>query len=457
MLSDLQMALLGAGAVAIAGVWGYNWWQERKARRTAQAIFQQVHADTLLAERPATPERREPVFAAETPETLAAVDADAPHGVPDRVAGRMDVAAGASAAASFSASSMTETFVEPVMSASAMDVDATATSAYAPVVEAAVLASGEPVESVAVAESTESTESIAFDDAPATAAPAATVSAPLPEFPVQYAESLVDCVVHLHAASPVPAPAVWVLQESWAAQLSKPVRWLVHNDGGHWQPLAADETGRFTEWVAALQLADRRGAVSAGELTHFFNGVQQVAEKIGATVDLPAAAEQIVAHANALDEFCAGVDIQFKLHIVESTGGVFSGTKLRGMAEAAGMTLEDDGRFHARDADGSELYTLVNFGSEGFTADTLRSLATHGLTLIIDVPRVGDGVTAFNRMLLSGQRLARALDGVLVDAQRAPLAENMIAAIRAKIGELQKTMRDSGIVPGSALALRLFS
>lgn len=396
VFSDLQLALLGVGIVAVAGVWGYNAWQERKARRAARAIFAQVHDDTLLADRPDENARREPVFAADG--AMAEVRAE--------------------------------------------NDDAATTLADESMPEAAVSWAESTTEMPAYAETMTVTET--------------PVHGAFTEFPAQYAESLVDCVLRLNTTEPVPAPAVWVLQESWATQLSKPVRWLVREAEGHWRPLSGDETGRFAEWVAALQLADRRGAVSAGELGQFLDGVQQVADKIGATVALPDA-EQIAAHATALDEFCVGVDLQFKLHIVEAAGGMFNGTKLRGIAEAAGMTLAADGCFHAQDTNGGELYTLANFGSEGFTADNLRSLATHGLTLSIDVPRVGDGVAAFNRMLVAAQRLARALDGVLVDAQRAPLAENMIAAIRAKIGELQQTMRDNGIVPGSALALRLFS
>ena len=380
VISDLQMALIGAGVAAVAAVWAYNAWQERKARRAAQSIFKHAHGDTLLAgeEIPAGETRREPVFPVEAAEPLdnALPDGDA------SIAGIVRDDAGAATA------------VEP--------------STHA-------------------------------------------------EFPIQHADGMIDCVLRLDTAAPVPAPAVWVMQESWAAQLSKPVHWLLRDGATNaWRPLDGNETGRYAQWVAALQLADRRGAVSEGELAHFLNGVQQVADKVGATVELPAP-EQVIAHAAALDEFCASVDIQFKLHIVESAGGIFSGTKLRGIAEAAGMALEADGRFHARDADGGELFTLANLGSEGLSIETLRSLATHGLTLSIDVPRVSDGAAAFARMLGAGQQLARAMDGVLVDAQRAPLADGMISAIRAKIVELQQIMRNAGIVPGSALAVRLFS
>jgi FtsZ-interacting cell division protein ZipA len=151
------------------------------------------------------------------------------------------------------------------------------------------------------------------------------------------------------------------------------------------------------------------------------------------------------------------VDIQFVLHVVEASGGVFAGTKLRGVAEAAGLALEGDGVFRARDEDGGELFTVANLGAERLEAESIKSLATHGLTLSLDVPRVTDGKLAFDRMLATARQLAGTLGGVLVDAQRAPLADAMVDAIRAKTVELQARMNEAGIVPGSTRALRLFS
>jgi len=196
--------------------------------------------------------------------------------------------------------------------------------------------------------------------------------------------------------------------------------------------------------------------VSDGELARFFDGVQHVAQQTAATVELPSRGE-IVMRAASLDEFCAAVDIQFVLHVVEATGGVFAGTKLRGVAEAAGLALEGDGVFRARDEAGRELFTVANLGAERLEAESIKSLATHGLTLSMDVPRVSDGAAAFDRMLAIARQLAAALGGVLVDAQRAPLSDAMIDAIRAKTAELQQRMRDGGIAPGSTRALRLFS
>ncbi len=289
-------------------------------------------------------------------------------------------------------------------------------------------------------------------------APAQTaMPAPASGLPPDVADEVADCVLHFTAAEPIPAPAVQAMQTAWAGELSKPLHWLAKGDDGEsWRSIGADDSGRYRHWAVALQLVDRRGPVTDGELARFFDGVQSVAQQAAATMELPPRGE-LVMRAEALDEFCAAVDIQFVLHVVEAGGGVFAGTKLRGVAEAAGLALEGDGVFRARDEDGGELFTVANLGAERLEADSIKSLATHGLTLSLDVPRVTDGKLAFDRMLATARQLAGVLGGVLVDARRAPLADAMIDAIRARTGELQARMNEAGIAPGSTRALRLFS
>jgi hypothetical protein len=377
--SELQVALAGAGAAAVAMVLGYNAWQERKHRKTAERIFKGGQGDALLGGEQATAEvapvaddiRREP---GERQEPRG--DDDVIH-VTDQ-----------------------ESLVEEI---------------------------------------------------------ALSVPDLAPLLPPECADPAVDCILHFVANEPVPAPAVWAIQNAWSADLSKPVHWLVKSEvDGAWWPIDADEVGRYREWAVALQLVDRRGPVSDGELGRFFDGAQQLAQQTAAALELPSRGETVM-RAGKLDEFCAAVDIQFVLHIVEASGGVFAGTKLRGVAEAAGLVLEGDGLFHARDTVGAELFTVANMGAERFEAGSIKSLATHGLTLSLDVPRVASGVLAFDRMLATAQQITLSLDGVLVDAQRAPLSDVMIAAIRAKTSELQRRMSDGDIAPGSVRALRLFS
>lgn len=59
-MSELQLYLLAGGAVFVAAVWGYNVWQERKARGKAEQAFGERPPDALFE--PARGERREPVI-----------------------------------------------------------------------------------------------------------------------------------------------------------------------------------------------------------------------------------------------------------------------------------------------------------------------------------------------------------------------------------------------------------
>lgn len=381
-LSELHLALIGAGTAGVLLVWGYNVWQDRKHRRTADRIFNGGKPDALAGEANLTAvageDRQEPTLGAESTESVA----------------------------------------EPAPVAAAME---------------------------------------AQPAAPVTATPAPDESHAEPPAP-GCLDEIADCTLRFGAAMPIAAPIVHSIQRGWSADLTKPLAWMARGGAsGDWLDIAAGDEGSYREWAVRLQLVDRRGPVSGAELTAICAGVEALAQQTGATLDHLPDVEELAAQADALDQFCASVDIQFVLHVVEAGGGTFAGTKLRGLAEAAGLALEDDGLFHARDAAGDAEFSLGNLGAEHFDAESLRGLSTHGLTFSLDVPRVSDGRAAFEHMLGAARQIAAALGGVLVDAQRAPLSDAMIAAIRAKTVELQQRMRDGGIDPGSPRALRLFS
>ena len=61
-MTELQMGMIGLGALAVVGVMAYNKWQERRHRREAERAFKSDHRDVLLEprEEPSAGERREP-------------------------------------------------------------------------------------------------------------------------------------------------------------------------------------------------------------------------------------------------------------------------------------------------------------------------------------------------------------------------------------------------------------
>jgi len=133
------------------------------------------------------------------------------------------------------------------------------------------------------------------------------------------------------------------------------------------------------------------------------------------------------------------------------------GTRLRGVAEAAGFRLAPSGRFEMlQEETGTVLYAMQNVRNELFTADTLRALATNGVVLVLDVPRVGDPLRTFDQMKLAARRIAHSLGGDLVDDNRRVLDDTALATIRQQVEAAADALKACNIDPGSPRAIALF-
>ncbi|WP_374259665.1 cell division protein ZipA C-terminal FtsZ-binding domain-containing protein [Zoogloea sp.] len=265
-----------------------------------------------------------------------------------------------------------------------------------------------------------------------------------------------DWVVRIEAIEPVVGGRLWQAAAQQFDGVAKPLRWFGFSDSSNrWDLLTANSAGTY-HWVcAALQLVDRRGAASEADLAWLGAGLQRMCDLFMAIPSLPASGEAL-GRAAELDRLCAGVDIQIGVNVVARDQG-FAGTKLRGLAEAAGLELLGDGCFHARDEAGVSQFVLSNLEPALFVAEDMRGLVTKGVTLTLDVPRVADGVRVFERMMAFAQQLADALGGAVVDDNRSPFGDKAVGLIRAQIEQFQGQMSEQGIAPGSPLALRLFS
>ena len=264
----------------------------------------------------------------------------------------------------------------------------------------------------------------------------------------------IDFIAVLEAGQTVPGEAVSAAIVDSQATPAKAVHWEGHNrQTARWEPLAA--SGEYQRLRVGLQLADRKGAVSQSNLEEFSTMVHAVADAIGGN-HTPADAAAALQRARQLDALCADVDVQIGLNLI-SRGGAFPGTRIRALAEAHGLALERDGRFHRRDDSGVELYTLCNMEEAVFSAEGMKEFATKGLTLLFDVARVPEGVSAFDRFVEFAHTLADALSAAVVDDNRQRLDDAALAKIRAQLQALYASMEQQGIPAGSALALRLFS
>lgn len=409
-LNELQLSLLGAGLLAVVVVWGYNLWQERKHRKLAQQIFRGEQSDVLMGGISAG------APAAETPQTVAR---------------RAEGAA----------------FADFVESAARLQKPGSAAERIEPVMAPLEEDVADPPDTAAFASSSaaEFSEHVSLSDG----APPAPAD--------DQADDQIDCIARLHATELVSAPLFWVAQRQMFGALTDRLRWYGFDENdGQWRPLDAQVAASFRYLLAALQVADRRGPIDADDLALFANGVRQLAGQFGAEAALPAVAD-VLAYAQALDEFCAAVDWRLAINLVHRNGLTLPLAGVRQLAEAAGLNFSDDNVFVAEDGAGQTLFTLTKLGGSPFAAAELQSLTANGVTMTIDVPRVANGSAAFDRMLNLARHLMAALDAALVDDQRAEISDEMLAAIRAKIEEFQQKMAARDIPAGGRRALRLYA
>ncbi len=261
-------------------------------------------------------------------------------------------------------------------------------------------------------------------------------------------------MVTLQPVRPVTAGA---LAAGLHARLGKPLRWFGRrDDAAPWQLLKSDTTGEFTEIAACLLLADRSGAATQPLLDGFARLAGDVASSLPAACVPPDTAGE-AARAETLDRICADLDVQIGLTVLKAGPATIPGTRLRGVAEAAGFRLAEGGRFDwVQEETGAVLYSLTNYRSEPFTADALRVASTPGAVFLLDVPRVADPVRVFDQMKLAARRMAQTLDATLVDDNRRPLDDAAFAAIREQVQATAVALREVHIDPGGPRALALF-
>lgn len=392
VINELQASLAAAGVALVVGIFAFNKWQEARHKRMAEKIFNSEHPDVLL-------------------------DGNGTGGEPAAELEKPPVR-------------LVKPEQEPVGAVPLPRVESDTPAVEKPAEKPAAKASEAPVEKPAEREGG--------------AKPA-------------LGDEDVDCVVWLECGEAVAGPLFWPAQQDALPPLHRRLQWFALNElKGEWEALNAHCAGRYRRFSAALQLVDRRGAVSEPELQSFVRGIAQLADRFQAQAELPPLRD-IVPKAIELDQFCAQVDVQIGINVVSKDGHGFPGTKLRGMAEAAGLSLLGDGAFHARDDAGLSLYTLTNRDGQPFAAESMRTVSTPGISLSLDVPRIPDGAGVFNRMYLVATQLANSLGGVVVDDNGALLEEKSVAMIRSKVNEFQQAMVARGIQPGSPLSLRLFS
>jgi len=449
-MTELQMGLIGLGGAAVVGVLAYNKWQEHKHRKVAEQVLNSRHADVLLSEPPSAEMEEEAAFV-----ETAVEEVEAPAMAPTIHAVEVPIAA-ERIEPSLRLDPRLDPRIDPHFEEPATSQEALlaeppsdvrerfpAPEIHVPVEVPAPVPPAPPVlpcadEGRAHKETKDVKE--AKDNVP----------------PLHLLSPVIDYVAAFEAIEPAPAYQILESQRDVLARIRKPVHWIGYNERSReWEAIIDDGDSEYRRIRAGLQLVDRNGPARDSDISGFHLAMQDLADELMAVADLPPR-QPALDTAAQLDQFCAGVDIQIGINVI-SQGQNFPGTKLRALAEAAGMALDSEGRFVRCDDDGHVLYLLTNHEASGFSAESMKTMHTHGVTFLLDVPRVAHGDRVFNQMVDLARRFAEALHGALVDDNRRPLSEGALEPIRRQVGQYQAAMAARNLPAGGPLALRLFA
>ena len=278
-----------------------------------------------------------------------------------------------------------------------------------------------------------------------------------------------DLTALLYLSTDTPVSALNQALTSLFDNFDKPIFVHVLDSNKQWHllkdvPSNQEALNKLISKVAcSMQLADRGGAVDRGTLNRFQLAVETLGLDINGHVEWQNAGDALNT-ANSLDLFCIEVDKTIGFHLVHGESGAFTGTKLRGLAEAQGLTLTSDGAFKHFDQSSEDVanrqypsFVMFNRDDHPFSPEMLRTSVVKGITFQLDIPHVKQSAETFNQMIQVARQMEIGLNATLVDSNNKVLGDIQVEKIRQQIKVLQATMLVRGIIPGSDSARRLFS
>ena len=251
-LTELQMGLIALGVVGVGAVIGYNLWQERLHRRTAERALGDAQPDVLI---------------------------DPLHQPSRRVEPTLDFDLGSD----LGSSPASDTPVEPAID---LPTDERMSAAADDTVQLAP--QREPVLKAAPAD----------DAAPA------------------WADAKVEEVIVVELEAPIAATEFQRAWSELTRQVDTGLRLRGRDEqAGRWLELTPETAGNLSRIEMAVQLADRRGPLSEASLSALAHALQAVADRFLAVVHFPDARD-LLGRARELDSFAASVDVQIGINLV---------------------------------------------------------------------------------------------------------------------------------------------
>ena len=457
-MSDLQILLIITGAFIIAGVVVYNWMQERKLRNKVTNDFivpqkdvltEDFYIDTDAYVEKELAEVADKVRAHEKNKLTDAIEKEGRFDKLRSTEPSLNIAEQAVATNDFSAEADTGTVkVKAINSEHTIN---SANQAQASASEHASLVSANYLPASI------DNQKASFNVAPniITAISQEDLQNQQPQLPPNL-HPQIDLTAVLYANKKISTSALNTLASALEDIKQVMMTHALDADDKWHVVTEATPENLYKQVACSIQLADRGGPINRHLLNKFQFAVENMGSEMNAHVEWQGSGDAMQ-RAQELDQFCIEVDQLISVHLVQGENPIH-GTKFRGMAEASGMTLNEDGKFYCyTSSNDAPLFSVMDSNNQAFTADGLRSNVLKSVTFQLEIPKVSSCEQVFNQMILMAQKMANSLNASLVDDNQKPLGDLQIEKIRQQLRVIHATMVARGIMPGSPSSMRLFN
>jgi FtsZ-interacting cell division protein ZipA len=426
-MSDLLLVLIILGAIIIGSVLAYNWLQEKKLRKQVSSDFIvpqkdvlgddfHINADAYVIEK-----------------DMAEIKEKSKQFMQHTVPGEMKISdneleQAQAAEASQDNNQQDNSYVESQILDAQSDTQAEPAITEASISEPAI---SQPIVKAVLHEKIQ----------------AAQVNLP------ETAHPQIDLTAILFASKNINSQDLNALKEA-LTHISLPSTLYGLDNQDKWHVIDESASEGFKQVACSLQMADRGGPVAKNLLNKFQFAVEDAGLSLNAHVEWQGSGDALQ-RAQELDQFCIEVDQMVSTHISQGDAPIH-GTKFKGLAEANGMILKEDGKFYHY-ANDVILFTAMDTNNIPFTAESLRNNVLKSITFQIEIPKVNNCEQVFNQMIMMAQKMANSLNASLVDDNQKPLGDLQIEKIRQQLKVIHATMVARGIMPGSPASMRLFN
>lgn len=290
----------------------------------------------------------------------------------------------------------------------------------------------------------------------ATPSPAGVAVPARPRMAAPRIDALIDAIAPLSLEQPISGDFALAHFPATRRAGSKPV--LIeglHAERREWEaPLPGQ---LYSELQAAVQLANRHGALNEIEYSEFVQKIQAFADALGATPDFPDMME-VVARARELDGFASGHDAQLAMRL-RAQRNPWPLAAVQQHAQRHGFIPgSTPGRLVLPSAEeGAPPMLSIQFDSQVALDDESRQARIAEFVLAFDVPQTPAQDDPYSAWCAAGRALALGLDAMVSDDNGQPLHPDAFTTIGLELAQLYEQLAQRDLAAGSAVARRLFS